>query len=460
MMLGMWITIMFAGMAQLPVSLDSCRNMAIRNNKTLQIANEKVRSAGYARKTAFSAYLPGIDFTGSYMYNQKNVSLTGANMNIPEIDFGKLGPVGQLIQGPLNELLDKFDDYKIMEFDIHNVFAGAVTLTQPIYMGGKIKAMNDITRYAEELAESQKSTAVKDIVFATDEAYWQVISLVHKKDLAESYAALLDSLNRNVQIMIDEGVATKSDGLTVAVKLNEAQIAVTKVNNGLTLSRMLLAQICGLPVNTVMTLEDETFRDEVTGPVHLDFNMDDVYANRSEIRSLTLATKIFDKKKTVATADMLPKLALVGNYIFSNPSSFNGFKNEFGGMFNVGVMLNIPILHWGGNYNKIRAAKSEALIARLELEDAKEKIELQVNQASFKASESVKQYEMTCKNMEKAEENLRNAQIGFQEGVLTTNNVLEAQTAWLQANSEKIDAGIDVSLCEVYLAKALGRMKY
>lgn len=123
-------------------------------------------------------------------------------------------------------------------------------------------------------------------------------------------------------------------------------------------------------------------------------------------------------------------------------------------------MLNIPILHWGGNYNKIRAAKSEALIARLELEDAKEKIELQVNQASFKASESVKQYEMTCKNMEKAEENLRNAQIGFQEGVLTTNNVLEAQTAWLQANSEKIDAGIDVRLCEVYLAKALGRMKY
>lgn len=96
----------------------------------------------------------------------------------------------------------------------------------------------------------------------------------------------------------------------------------------------------------------------------------------------------------------------------------------------------------------------------LELEDAKEKIELQVNQASFKASESVKQYEMTCKNMEKAEENLRNAQIGFQEGVLTTNNVLEAQTAWLQANSEKIDAGIDVRLCEVYLAKALGRMKY
>ena len=100
----------------------------------------------------------------------------------------------RLIQGPLNELLDKFDDYKIMEFDIHNVFAGAVTLTQPIYMGGKIKAMNDITRYAEELAESQKSTAVKDIVFATDEAYWQVISLVHKKDLAESYAALLLSL--------------------------------------------------------------------------------------------------------------------------------------------------------------------------------------------------------------------------------------------------------------------------
>ena len=127
-------------------------------------------------------------------------------------------------------------------------------------------------------------------------------------------------------------------------------------------------------------------------------------------------------------------------------------------MFSVGVVLKIPIFRWGKDYYKVKAAKTERNIAMLNLEDAKEKIELQVNQASFKVNEANKKLEMTRKNMEKAEENLRNAQYGFEEGVMTTDNVLEAQTAWLQAESEKIDAEIDVRLCNVYLSKALGIM--
>ena len=122
-------------------------------------------------------------------------------------------------------------------------------------------------------------------------------------------------------------------------------------------------------------------------------------------------------------------------------------------------MLKIPVFHWGKDFYKVKAAKTERNIALLNLEEAKEKIELQVNQATFKVNEANKKLIMTRKNMEKAEENLRNAQIGFEEGVLTTDNVLEAQTAWLQAQSEKIDAEIDVRLCEVYLSKAMELMK-
>ena len=338
-----------------------------------------------------------------------------------------------------------------------NVFAGAVTITQPLYMGGKIRAYNQITKYAEKLAQSQKNTAVKDLIFKVDEAYWQGVSLVYKKKLAESYVSLLDTLNNNVQEMIHEGVATKSDGLTVAVKLNEAQITLTKVDNGLSLSKMLLAQMCGLPVDLQYNLADENSSPQVE-LVPQAFNMDEVYAHRSEIHSLTLATDIYKYKQRVALSSMLPNLALTGNYIFSNPNVFNSFENKLSGMFSVGVVLKIPIFHWGKDYYKVKAAKTERNIAMLNLEDAKEKIELQVNQASFKVNEANKKLEMTRKNMEKAEENLRNAQYGFEEGVMTTDNVLEAQTAWLQAESEKIDAEIDVRLCNVYLSKALGIM--
>lgn len=95
---------------------------------------------------------------------------------------------------------------------------------------------------------------------------------------------------------------------------------------------------------------------------------------------------------------------------------------------------------------------------KLQLADAKEKIELQVNQAAYKAQEAVKTYQATESNLAKAQDNLRTATLGFREGVITTSDVMAAQTAWLKANSENIDALIDVQLCDVYLSKVLGTL--
>ena len=137
---------------------------------------------------------------------------------------------------------------------------------------------------------------------------------------------------------------------------------------------------------------------------------------------------------------------------------FNGFSNRFAGAFSVGATLSIPLWHWGGNYNKLRAAKAQTVAANLELENAREMIDLQVNQASFKAQEAVKTFQMTETNLAKADENLRCADLGFRDGVMTVDNVMEAQTAWLKAHSENVDARIDVYLCDVYLSKVLGRL--
>ena len=137
---------------------------------------------------------------------------------------------------------------------------------------------------------------------------------------------------------------------------------------------------------------------------------------------------------------------------------FDGFKKRFDGAFSVGAVLQVPIWHWGGNYNKYRAARSATRMAELEVDNTRELIDLQVRQSAYKASEAVKTYNMTVANLEKADENLRQANLGFKEGVMTTDNVMEAQTAWLKAHSEKIDALIDVQLCDVYLSKVLGTL--
>ena len=138
---------------------------------------------------------------------------------------------------------------------------------------------------------------------------------------------------------------------------------------------------------------------------------------------------------------------------------FDGFKKQSSrSIFQSGVVARVPLWHWGGNYNKYKAAATNETIMRLQLDDAKEKIDLQVSQAAYKAQEAVKTYLATESNLEKARENMRTATLGFREGVVTTDDVMAAQTAWLKANSENIDAMIDVQLCDVYLAKVLGTL--
>lgn len=468
------VMMLWGGVAQGAVSLDSCRNMAIRNNKEIQQSRARVEGAGYQRKEAKAAYLPSLDLEASYFYNQKNISLLAEDQLLPTKTFNpktqsyefnlltnpQTGlPITTANGQPIPSTV-AYLPKSAMTFNVHNVFAGALTLTQPIYMGGKIKAMNEITRYAEELARSMHDSKVEDVVYDVDAAYWQVVSLKAKQKLAENYVKLLETFDNDVKKMLNEGVATKSNLLNVDVKLNEANVDLTKVKNGVALSRMLLAQLCGAPINSEFVLEDEDKDTWAVAEGSETYAMNDVYARRHEVRSLELAAKIYDEKAKVARASMLPQVAAVGMYSLMNPNSYNGYERKFAGAFSVGAMVKIPLWHWGGLTNKYKVAKTEATIKRLELADAKDKIELQVNQASFKNQEAWKTYEMTKKNLEKANENLRMAQVGFKEGVSTTSDVLAAQTAWLKANSEKIDAEIDVQLCNVYLSKVLGTMKY
>lgn len=465
--------------AQSVLNLDSCRALAIANNKELLISQEKITSAHYQKKAAFTNYLPSISATGTYMYMQKEISLlnsdqktalshagTAINGSVQEFaqligaQYPDLQPLisslGNSIVDPLNSIGQSVVD--ALRTDTRNIYAGAVTLTQPIFMGGKIRAYNKITKYAEELAHEQHDTGLQEVILSTDQAYWQVVSLANKKKLAEGYRNMLQRMDSDMEKMIKEGVATRADGLSVKVKLNEAEMTLTKVEDGLSLSRMLLCQLCGLNLTTPISLTDENMENLPVQLANTNFNMENVYANRSEIRSLELGAKIYDQKVNVTRSEHLPSVALMGNYMVTNPSLFNGFEKKFRGTWNVGVVLQIPIWHWGEGMYKVKAAKADAKVVRYQLEEAKEKIELQVSQAVFKVNEATKKLIMADKNMEKAEENLRYANLGFREGVIATNNVLEAQTAWLSAHSDKIDAQIDVKLTEVYLKKSLGTL--
>lgn len=448
-------------MGQRILNLDEVRDLAIQNNKNLKMASEQERVAFYNKKEAFSKYLPEVSMIGAYLRNQKNLQLISSSAipsSITMPDLSSLGipiPAGTEIPIP-DEIRDKIRS--VGEVDIKNVWVGGVTLIQPLFMGGKIVAYNDIMKNSQALAAAQKDTKLQDIITEVDAGYWQVVSLAYKKELAESYKSLLEKMHSDISTMEQEGVATKADVLSVAVKLNEADMTLTKVDNGLALSRMALNQLCGLLIDENVKLSDEnnseTVSDELYTPELV--SVEEALVNRSELKSLELATKIYKGKERVARSEFMPNLAFMASYLYTNPSSFDGFDTRFGGMWTLGLTLKVP-LNFMSSSSKYNAAKAETRIQEYKLDEAKEKIELQVNQTNFKLNEAYKKYTSSEKNMEKADENLRYATVGFEEGVIPASDVLAAHTAWLSAHSELIDSKIDIRLCKVYLNKALGR---
>lgn len=458
------------------VSLDSCRAMAVAHNRQLQIARERLKAAGYQASEARSAFLPAIDIASTYIYNQKNISIFGSDQFLPvktfnpetggyEYNIVKDAETGQPLKGPDGQYVPESVAYmpkESMTYDVHNLFWGAITLTQPIYMGGKILAMNRIAEMGERLEEAILGDKKQDIIYQVDVAYWQVISLEAKRRAAVNYVEMLDTLRSNVQAMYNEGVSTRSDLLSVDVKLNQAQLDMLRVEDGLALSRMSLAQLCGLPINDPMVLvdEEELLRggDVYDASKAGQYDLSEVLLRRNDVKALKLGVKISEQRSLVAKSSMLPEVVLMGAYSLSNPNLYNGFRRQFEGNFSIGVAVKIPIWHWGGNYNKYRASKAEVTIAKLNLLDAQEKISLQISQARFKMQEAQKTFDIAKSNLSSAEENMRVSIAMFKEGMTAITNVLEAQTVWLKAQSENIDAQIGVRLCSVYLSKVSGSL--
>ena len=451
------------------LTLDSCRQMALRNNKQLSISKLKQDVAADLRKSARTKLLPHVSAMGTYEHTSRPISLLSDQQKglLPKIGTGVVGSmqpqmagietsmqqigtafvkmgvpaaeVQQMMSGlqsgmqgsmqgmeaTLNALGQQIVD--AFNTDTRNLFAGSIVLTQPIFMGGSILALNKMAAINEELAENSQNARRQATIYGIDQAYWQVVSLCHKKKLAESYLELVKKLDADVHKMIEEGVATRSDGLSVDVKVNEAEMTLTKVNDGLVLSRMLLNERCGL--------------------------------NRPELKMLQNTVDLSKQTTNVLRAGYMPQVALTGGYALMNPSLFNGFEKKFSGFWHIGVMMRVPIWNWGDTMYKVRASKRATSIANLELAEAREMIALQVNQVTFKVGEANKKLTMAQSNITRADENLRIANLGFSEGVITPATVMEAQTAWLQAQSQKIDAEIDVKLSQVDLQKALGTLE-
>ena len=397
--------------AQRALTLDECRTLALDNNKQMQVSRVKQSIAENQRKSARTKYLPRVSALGAYEYTSRAISILNSDQkdllnNVGEVftsaierEVGRLpldpakvkelaemaAPYVAAAQGTIDHLGHSLTE--ALEYNNHNTFAGAITVTQPIYRGGALKTMNRIADIKEELAANTLEARRQATLYDIDNVYWQVVSLRHKQNLAESYLNLVKKLDHDVEITTEAGLTTRSDNLSVKVRVNEAEMALAKVIDGLSLTKMLLCQLCGLPVDEPIVLAEES-AEEIAPPAAIPSttNID----NRPELRLLQNAIDLTHQEVNLFKAENRPQVLFTGGYAVTNPNVFNGFQHRFGGFWHLGLQVRVPIWNWGDVKYKIEAAKQTTTVANLELEDAREKIELQVSQNRFRVNEAYK----------------------------------------------------------------------
>ena len=444
-MLGIVVTLSFAGQAraQRVLTLDSCRSLAKEHSRTLQQKDEEIKAAHAKKQQVMTNFFPQVAARGVYLHMQKELHL---------IDWDKpLGHLNFLIPERLRHL---------GTVDLRNLWVGNVTAIQPLFLGGKIISGYKMASLAERLQGELRQTAETEVETKLDETYWQVVSLRSKERLLDQLVRLLEQTVRDVDASIDAGVATKADGLSVRTKLSEAEVKRSQVVNGLELSRMLLADLCGLSEDEPFTLAEEGHLQELllstqTAPIARDEDTEAAIERRSEIRSLRLVDSIYSKRVNMESASLFPKLYGVASYSTTNPNSFQGQKKEFGGQYYLGLMLEVPISDLFSGTFKRRQAKAEHRVKQLELAEARSKINLQIKQALRTADDARRAYTTALSAVKMAEENMRYAKAGYDEGVIPLLNYTMAQTAWMSAQDSLIDAQIRVLLTESKLKKIL-----
>lgn len=442
------------------LDLKKCREMALENNKQAVIARRRSKQAAYTMKSYRANFLPKFTGQGMYLFSGGSLKETTPALYLPTyVPDPATGQLVPNLAGARPDGSPLFKEYAFvpplsLELQLNNTYMAGVSVEQPLYTGGKIRASYRMARVGRQIAQGNERFTDADVLVKTDEAYWQLVKGNELLLSAGKYREVVAGLLENVSAACRAGMKSKNDFLKVQVKLNEAELLVRKAENGVRLARMNLCHRIGLPLHTPVavsgTLDADAVPDIVRDP--------DVTA-RPEYEILSRQVEYKRQETRLVRSDFLPSLGVSAAYLYTDGLKLNDEKLLSSGSFSALFSLKVPLFHWGEGVNKVRAAKAARAIAELEREDAARQMELEAMQALNALDEAALEVELTGRSLAQAEENMKVSRDHYEAGMETLTGYLEAQAAWQQAWAAWIAARADLRLGETYYMKATGRLR-
>ncbi len=409
-----------------PLSLDSCKALALRNNSSVKNAALDVLVAREVQHQVLTKYFPNV-----------SAMAMGYHALNPLIEYG-IEDVGnaeirQLLYNMYAEYGAAMGLPNSISLCEKGIGVGA-TAVQPVFMGGQIVNGSRLAKLGVQAAELQNELTQEKLLQQVEENYWLVVSLQEKKKTIAQAMVFLDTLHRDVTAAFNAGLVTQNDKLKVVLKQHEMESNMLKVNNGITLATMALCQMVGMEYSEQLYLTD-TVGEPLENLQQKDAAS--AVAGRKETSLLNLNVNAEQLKKKVMIGETLPHLMVgvggsYGNFVFDR-YKFNGLAFAF---------LKVPLTNWWETAHKIKQQKMVIQKAENDRDDLTHKMELETRQAWNNLEEAANQVELMKATVQDAEVNLQTSNINFQAGMIPVSDLLEAQTIHRQAQDQFIDAKI------------------
>lgn len=451
------------------LTLEQCRAIALDSSAILRNAQLTEEKTDLDRKAVITNFLPKFSGYGLYLWTSDSFDydFSGGALPVYKNVYGNLVPdlmkdaAGNIVY---NNGIPVFNQYAIippmtLSVDLANTFTAGVSVSQPVFMGGKIISGYRMAALGTEMAKLNSELKAEEVTVSVDEAYWMYVKTCRLLEAAESFDSTVTEVYRFVEDAIDVGMATSTDLVKVEVQRNNAALAVAKARNGKRLSMMNLCHILGLPLTTEIEVDQSGFTLDSTAviPESIALGSDSI-ENRADYRLLAGQTELKRRNVDFVRSDFLPQLGVMASYGYSYGLKLmdETLLNQAG--FTVMATLKVPIFAWGEGYLKIKSAKKEYEMAQNELERLSGMMELEKAKNSYAVSEAALQVRLAESSLRSAENNLKVCRDQYELGMETIVNVLEAQSQWNKCSCDYISAVADYKLsCTKYL-KSIGRL--
>ena len=414
--------------AQRTYSLEQLRDSALHNNVAVRSARYSIDAARHQRREALTKYFPTVSATGLWFNANKGMAQTTVTPSqvVPEALGATLSAML-----PAEALASLASPVSISM--LKNGTVAGITAVQPVFAGGQIVNGNRLAKVGEDVSRLQLQLSENEVERNTEQYYWQVVSLEEKLMTVAAVDTLLADIRKDVEVAVRAGLTMRNDLLQIQLRQNEVESQRLKLQNGISVVRMLLAQYCGLHT-TDFTLTQGT---EAPSPATLRQDHDGALLATAEYQLLGKQVEAARLQRRMTVGQQLPTVAVGAGYNYHNLLDHN---HTFGMLF---ATVSVPISDWWGGSHAIQRSKIAYRQAVDEQRDKAELLRIRMQSSWNSVEESYQQLAIAERSIEQAKENLRIHRDYYRAGTSRMSDLLEAQLLYQQSLDRRTDAFID-----------------